>query len=84
MAARCKSKQPPSLENNFKVKIIFFLLKMDKELPLNVKIKQEKLTPEREDADTDPDDEIDRFLNSKPFGSDEIDDKNKKNVEPAK
>lgn len=57
---------------------------MSEESPLNVKIKQEKLTPEREDADTDPDDEIDRFLNSKPFGSDEIDNQNKKNVEPAK
>lgn len=48
------------------------------ELPLNVKIKQEKVTPERED-DTDPDDEIDRFLNSRPFGDDE-----KKEIEPAK
>lgn len=51
-------------------------------MPLDVKIKLEKLTPERED-DTDPDDEIDRFLNSRPFGSDETEN-NKKSVEPAK
>lgn len=51
-------------------------------MPLDIKIKQEKLTPERDD-DTDPDDEIDRFLNSRPFGSDEIENQ-KKNVEPAK
>lgn len=52
---------------------------MSAELPLNVKIKQEKLTPER-DEDTDPDDEIDRFLNSRPFGDDE----EKKELEPVK
>jgi hypothetical protein len=55
---------------------------MSFEMPLNVKIKQETVTPERDD--TDPDDEIDRFLNSRPFGSDESENQNKKNVEPAK
>ena len=46
-----------------------------------IKIKQEKLTPEKEEDETDPDDEIDRFLNSRPFGSDE---NQKKDIEPAK
>lgn len=53
---------------------------MSFEVPPDVKIKQEKLTPERDD-DTDPDDEIDRFLNSRPFGTDE---NQKKDIEPAK
>lgn len=53
---------------------------MSEKFPLNVKIKEEKLTPERDD-DTDPDDEIDRFLNSRPFGGEEDE---KKDLEPAK
>lgn len=55
-------------------------IKMSEKFPLNVKIKEEKLTPERDD-DTDPDDEIDRFLNSRPFGGEEDE---KKDLEPAK
>lgn len=51
---------------------------MDEDLPLNVKIKQEKLSPKR--ADPDPFDEIDKILDSKPFGEDN----EKKNLEPAK
>jgi hypothetical protein len=52
---------------------------MGEELPLNVKIKQEKSSPPREEP-KDEQDEIDKILDSRPFGdSDE-----KKNLEPAK
>lgn len=48
------------------------------ELPLNVKIKQEKLTPEREEVT----DDIEKLLDSDLFGENDKD--VKKEIEPTK
>jgi hypothetical protein len=53
---------------------------MGEEIPLNVKIKEEKLSPERVQP-KDSQDEIDKILDSRPFGEN---DEEKKNLEPAK
>lgn len=53
---------------------------MGEETPLNIKIKQEKLSPVKAEP-VDTRDEIDKILDSRPFCEN---DEEKKNLEPAK
>jgi len=65
--------------NDVPFNIIFFKYTMEEtQIDLNIKIKQEKLSPERKSDDNE--DELDKILNSKIFC--ETDEK--KDLEPAK